>query len=45
VSSELELDLESELVVTILAESVAQLDGGLEVVPLKDNSTNEDFSD
>jgi hypothetical protein len=45
VSSKLELDLESESAVTILAESVAQLDGGLEVVPLEDNFADKDFPD
>jgi hypothetical protein len=45
VSSELELDPESESAATILAESVAQLDGGLGVVPLKDDFTDEDFPD
>ena len=44
-SSELELDLESESAVMILAELVAQLDSGLEVVPLKDNFADEDFPD
>jgi len=45
VSSELELEPESELAATILAESVARLDGGLEVEPLVDGLLNEDFPD
>ncbi len=44
-SSELELELESELAATILAESVAQLDGGLEVEPLVNGLLDEDFPD
>ena len=44
-SSELELDPESESAVTILAESVAQLDSGLEVVPLEDDFADKDFLD
>ena len=44
-SSELELELESESVAMILVESVARLDGGLEVEPLVNSLLNEDFPD
>jgi len=43
VLSELELELKSELVPTILVESEAQLDSGLEVEPLEDSLPNKDF--
>jgi len=43
VLSELEFVLESESAATILAESVAWLDGGLEVEPLEDDLPDKDF--
>ena len=43
--SEQKLKPESELAVTILVESVAQLDDGLKEELLKDNLFNEDFPD
>ena len=45
VLSESEFELESESVATILAESVALLDCGLEEEPLEDNLPDEDFLD
>ena len=43
--SESEFELESESVATILAESVALLDCGLEEEPLEDNLPDKDFPD
>jgi hypothetical protein len=45
VSLESEFELESESVVTILAESVALLDCCLEEEPLEDDLPTEDFPD
>jgi hypothetical protein len=45
VLSELELELESESAVTILAESVAWWDDGLEEEPLEDDLLDEGFPD
>ena len=45
VLSELELELESESAVTILAESVAWWDNGLEEEPLEDDLLDEGFPD